>query len=195
MSGLMWTIQRSPACIMGDLQRSLSVVGLGPHSCGPFLQGSDCTGPIHLMTASAAFSLRALIKCSWNNRWRNLCLTYRRQGMENNIYQIPRKHSLADYNYYSESWIKIIKHLPIRGSLVSWSLLISQVRVVCLLLYVTKYMYMVKSRALKAQSLGSEPSSRLCVSSTESYSTSVPPWFSCYMGMIIRQLRLYYVYN
>ena len=47
---------------------------------------------------------------------------------------------------------------------------------VCLLLYVTKYnMYMVESRALKAQCLGSEPSSRQFVSSMESYSTSVPP--------------------
>ena len=47
---------------------------------------------------------------------------------------------------------------------------------VCLLRYVTKYnIYLVKSRALKAQCLGSEPSSRLRVSSMESYSTSVPP--------------------
>ena len=47
---------------------------------------------------------------------------------------------------------------------------------VCLLLYVSEYnMYLVKRRALKAQCLGSEPSSRLRVSSMESYSTSVPP--------------------
>ena len=58
---------------------------------------------------------------------------------------------------------------------------------VCLLLYVTKYnMYMVESRALKAQCLGSEPSSRdVCVIYGKLLNLCASMIFICYMGMII----------